>query len=57
MDEKQTALAVLIGVVLVVALSLGYGARVNHISAVRQLHAALTTSDIAAPEEAREAYR
>ena len=57
MDEKQTALAVLIGVVLVVALSLGYGARVNHISAVRQLRAALTTSDIAVPGEAREAYR
>lgn len=57
MDEKQTALAALIGVVLIVALAVGYGARVNHISAAGQLRAALTTSDISTPAEIREAYR
>lgn len=57
MDEKQTALAALIGVVLIVALALGYGARVNRVSAAGQLRAALTTSDIATPAEVREAYR
>lgn len=57
MDEKQTVLAALIGIVLVVALSLGYGARVNHISPAGQLRAALTTSDLSMPAEVREAYR
>jgi hypothetical protein len=57
MDEKQTALAAVIGFVLILALALGYGARVNHVSPARQLRAALTTSDLSTPAEVREAYR